>query len=59
MYVTNVQGLSVSVIDTNTNIVITTIPFFQPRGIAYDPIHERMYVTNIANGSVSILLIPN
>ena len=44
MYVTN-QGRNIgSVIDTNTNTVITNIQVnVQPVGIAYDPVNERIY----------------
>jgi len=57
MYVTNAASSSVSVIDTATNTVVTTIPIVSsnPRGIAYDPVNERMYVTNGVADSVSVI----
>jgi YVTN family beta-propeller protein len=59
MYVTNFSGASVSVIDTNTNTVITTINapgvLNGPTDITYDPVHERMYVTNFNGNTVSVI----
>jgi YVTN family beta-propeller protein len=47
MYVCNFGSDTVSVIDTNTNTVGKPIPVGNgPSGIAFDPIHDRMYVTN-------------
>ena len=56
MYVTNSGGNTVSVIDTNTNTVVSTIPVgSQPIGIAFDPVHDRMYVTILTVNSVSVI----
>jgi len=47
---------TVSVIDTNTNTVISTITgCATPIGIAFDPVHDRMYVTNNNSNTVSII----
>ena len=64
MYVTDIDGSSVYVIDTTTNTVIDTNPNlpginpipvgFQPRSLAYDPVNERMYVT-LGVPSVSVI----
>ena len=56
MYVTNFAAASVSVIDTNTNTVVSTIPVGSvPRGIAFDPVHDRMYVSNQGSNTVSVI----
>ena len=57
MYVTNQRGNTVIVIDTNTNMIIDTIPIGNyPIGIAYDPEKHRMYVANTNFGSPLVLL---
>src|SRR6476661_5849718 len=58
MYVANIGSYgndgSVSVIDTNTNNVISNInlqnPPNNPDSISYDPVHQRMYV--VIGGSI-------
>ena len=56
MYVTNQGGTTVSVIDTTTNQVIDTITVGNnPRGIAYDIVHDRMYVANQNDSTVSVI----
>ena len=56
MFVANSGGNSVSVIDTNTNTVIDTIPLGEgPYGIAYDPDNHRMYIANNRDGTVSVI----
>ncbi|HET9806907.1 MAG TPA: hypothetical protein VFP49_08370 [Nitrososphaeraceae archaeon] len=45
-----------SVIDTTSNTVIDTISVgVQSDGIAYDPVNERIYVTNFGNSTVSVI----
>jgi YVTN family beta-propeller protein len=57
MYVTNRGSDSVSVIDTNSNLVIgSPIPVeSMPIGIEFDRPHKRMYVTNGDSDSVSVI----
>ena len=65
IYVTNRGDGTVSVIDTLTNTVIDTNPNTPeidpikvgdtPTGIAYDPVHKRLYVTNQFNNTVSVI----
>ena len=65
IYVTNREDDTVSVIDTTINTVIDTNPNTPeidpikvgdtPTGIAYDPVHKRMYVTNQFNNTVSVI----
>ncbi len=58
LYVTNVRSNSVSVIDTATDSVKTTIPVGRsPRGIAISPNGTTAYVTNAADDSLSIINI--
>jgi YVTN family beta-propeller protein len=57
MYVSNGEGgaTTVSVINTNTNAVITTIDLGAGNGpfeFAYDPINDEMYVTEITGNQV-------
>jgi len=55
MYVTNNDDSTVSVIDTNTNTVIGTIPVgANPQGIAYD-LNQTIYVANIGGITVSVI----
>ena len=61
-YVTNQAGNSVSVIDTPTNTVVTTIPLAgcdgscsSPAGLAVTPDGSRVYVANEGNGTVSVI----
>ena len=55
-YVANGCAGTVSVIDTATNTVITTIPIgVVPTGVAVTPDATRVYVTNLASSSVSVI----
>jgi YVTN family beta-propeller protein/VCBS repeat-containing protein len=56
-YVTNVMDNSVSVIDTNTNTVVTTITSVgnQPQSAAVTPNGTRLYVTNTLDNSVTVI----
>jgi YVTN family beta-propeller protein len=58
MFVTNALDNTVSVIDTNTNMVIgSPIPVGEePSSIAYDPVHHRMYVTNVGEDDDSNII---
>ena len=54
-YIANSQSNSVSVIDTSTNTVITTIPAGNgPVGVAVNPAGTRVYLTN-TSGGVSVI----
>ena len=56
MYVTNFNNDTVSVIDTNTNSVIATLPVEDgPIGIAYAPGTQHMWVTNLNDDSISLI----
>ena len=65
MYVTKIVDDTVSVIDTTTNKVIDTKPNTPeidpikvgdtPDSIVYDPVNKRMYVTNVVDGTVSVI----
>ena len=56
MYVTNQDDGTVYVIDTTTNTVVDTITVGEvPIGIAYDPLHHRMYVANFNSRTVSVI----
>ncbi len=55
MYVTNLNGNDVSVIDTTTNKVIKNITVSSPFGITYDTDNREMYVTDYRSNSVSII----
>jgi YVTN family beta-propeller protein len=61
-YVTNQSDNTVSVIDTSTNTVVTTIPIGgcpgtcpSPAGLAVTPDGSRVYVANHGNGTVSVI----
>ena len=57
MYVANNAEGIVSVIDTNTNMVVGT-PISvgsSPTLLTYDPVNERMYVTNFFDNTVSVI----
>jgi YVTN family beta-propeller protein len=58
MYVANFYSNTVSVIDSNTNNVIATIPFASntsPIDIAFDSSNGNLYVTNYNTGTVSVI----
>jgi YVTN family beta-propeller protein len=58
MYVTNFMSNTVSVIDGNTNNVISTIPLgsnASPADVAFDSENGKVYVTNFNAGTVSII----
>ncbi len=61
VYVANLFSNDVTVIDTATNTVITTIamaggdPFGGPFGLALTPDGSRLYVTSSSSGNVSII----
>jgi YVTN family beta-propeller protein len=59
-YVTNQLSNSVTVIDTPTNTVVTTISLCsdcgpEPAGLAVTPDGSRVYVANEGNGTVSVI----
>ena len=55
MYVANSGDNNITVIDTNNNTVVGSILVGDgPVGIAFDPVHNRMYVTNL-EGTVSVI----
>jgi YVTN family beta-propeller protein len=55
MYVANYFSESISVINTNISSVVLEIELGSiPGGMAFDPIHDRMYVT-LHNGSVAVV----
>jgi len=55
-WVTNTTSDTVSVIDTDTNTVIATIPVGDgPMGVALTPDGTRAYVTNSNNDTVSVI----
>ena len=58
-YITNSLDNTVSVIDTQTNTVIATVPVeVSPYGVAVNPDGTRIYVTNInpyGSGTVSVI----
>ena len=59
-YVTNQSSGTVSVIDTSTNTVVTTISICgdcspQPKGLAVTPDGKFVYVANSGNGTVSVI----
>ena len=55
-YVTNGDGGTVSVIDTATNTVTTTITVGDfPRGVAFSPDGTTAYVVNTGPGTVSVI----
>jgi len=58
VYVTNFMSNTVSVIDGNTNNVISTIPLgsnASPVDIAFDSANGKVYVTNFNAGTVSVI----
>jgi len=56
VYVSNVWGNSVSVIDTSTNEVVATVGVGSaPSGVAVSPDGSRVYVTNGDDTSVSVI----
>jgi YVTN family beta-propeller protein len=56
VYVTNQNSNNVSVIDTATNMVATTISVGNfPRGVTVAPDGKRAYVANSGSASVSVI----
>ncbi|HYV52561.1 MAG TPA: hypothetical protein VE971_04635 [Candidatus Eisenbacteria bacterium] len=58
MYVANEVSNTVSVIDSSTNTVISTISFGSnsaPVDIAFNPTNNDMYVTDVGLGDVSVI----
>src|SRR5260370_40106277 len=56
LYVANLDGNSVSVADTATNTVTTTIPVGSgPQGVAVTPDGSEVYVTNYNDNTVSVI----
>jgi len=56
LYVANMHSSTVSVIDTNTNQVVTTIPVGNlPRDVVINPSGTRAYVANSVSGTVSVI----
>jgi YVTN family beta-propeller protein len=55
-YVTNYGDNTISVIDTNTNLVLATIPVgTTPDAVAVTPDGTRIYVTNLGSNTVSVI----
>ena len=55
-YITNTNSNSVSVIDTATNTVVTTVPVgFAPLGVAVNPTGTQVYVANYSPSNVSVI----
>ncbi|MDE1837309.1 MAG: PKD domain-containing protein [Euryarchaeota archaeon] len=58
LYVTNNQGNSITIIDTSTNSVVTTIGGLnQPIGITYDPANGKIYAIDPCVGATSGALV--
>jgi len=56
LYVTNEFSHTVSVVDTKTDEVVSTIQVgLRPYGLDIDPIVNRIYVTNIDSDTVSVI----
>jgi YVTN family beta-propeller protein len=56
MFVANYGDGTVSVIDSTTDNVISTIPVGQgPQWLAFNPRNGNLYVTNSISGTVSVL----
>ena len=56
-HVTNFYSNSVSIINTSNDTVVgspISVDVY-PSGIAYDPIHKRMYVANLNGNDVSVI----
>src|SRR5215470_11885649 len=55
-YITNSGSNTVSVIDTATNTVVSTIPVgISPAGVAVTPDGSNVYVTNFTSNTVSVI----
>ena len=55
-YITNLVSNNVSVINTSTNAVVSTIPVGnEPYGASVSPDGSRVYVTNILTNNVSVI----
>jgi YVTN family beta-propeller protein len=56
VYVTNLHGGTVSVIDGSTHTVTDAVPVGNgPGGVAVDPGTHTVYVTHFADGTVSVI----
>jgi YVTN family beta-propeller protein len=56
LYAVNADSNTVSVIDTTTNTVNTTIPVGnKPLGIAHNPVNNELYVANRDDDTVSVI----
>ncbi len=55
LYVANFGGGAISVIDTSTNKVISSISIGSPRNIAVSPDGKTLYVTNYNSGTISVI----
>ena len=58
-YVANTHSNTVSVIDTQNNIVVSTIPVLNPLYIAITPDGEYAYVSNIDNTNIGFVTVIN
>ena len=57
---TNNEDNTVSVIDTSSNSVISTVPVgIDPAGVAVSPDGTLVYVTNLAGNTVSVINTSN
>ena len=58
MFVANYGSGSVSVISDSTKAVVATIPVGKgPVGVAHDPIKDSIYVSNVVQGTISIISV--
>ncbi|MHB8360704.1 MAG: YncE family protein, partial [Thermoplasmataceae archaeon] len=56
MYVSNYNSNNISVINSTTNLIETSIIVgSKPVGISYDPQNENMYVTNVCSNNISVI----
>lgn len=56
LYVVDSIGNQIFVVDGNTNEIITSIGVGElPRGLVFDPTLNKLYVTNLNSGTVSVI----
>jgi YVTN family beta-propeller protein len=55
IYVTNLASNTVSIIDTTSNTVVSTVKTENPRRVAVSPDEKKIYVTNNGDKTVSII----